>query len=475
MLIVAVIAVVYHGIYTIPFYYSEIAGIQRNPVVTSPQTFATRMLTPRGMLQRPLSVASYMLNYAAHGDRVAGFHSVNLAIHCTNALLVYALARGFFSAPLVAALVFGLHPLATACVSQIFGRNYSLATTFFLAAFYLYLRWRAAGALRAPQLAVLLVLYVLAVLTKQSFVVLPVVFGWYELGARNIGIRAAVAWLAASWRATFLYVATALAAYALIALYAIPLSKTATIPPATFLLSQLGNAMVVARFYLLPYQTALVHDLYLYRDFAHVEVWTGLALLVTSIVVAYRWRAHRAAWLLGALVICLLPTNSFLAKNEIVREWRLYPSLVFYALLVGEAVTVASRSLASRYSSGATRWVPQAVVAVYLVLFAHADVVQNGVYQTSIGAWKQVLERYPYSVDAMNNIGRQYYGQRAFTDAKTYFEKAVQAAPEVALYRYNLGLAYGALGERDAAGAHFQAAKDLRARYGSRGMTLHYR
>ena len=90
------------------------------------------MLTPKGMLQRPLSVLSYMVDYAVHGDRVAGFHLANLVIHGVNTVLVYLLASERFAAPLVAGLVFGLHPLATACVSQIFGRNYSLATMFFL-------------------------------------------------------------------------------------------------------------------------------------------------------------------------------------------------------------------------------------------------------------------------------------------------------------------------------------------------------
>src|SRR3972149_4270794 len=99
ILVVAVIALVHHDIYTIPFNYSEIAGIRRNTVVTSPQAFAERMLTPKGLLQRPLSVASYMLNHAVHGDRVDGFHLVNLVIHCVNALLVYVIARDFFSGP----------------------------------------------------------------------------------------------------------------------------------------------------------------------------------------------------------------------------------------------------------------------------------------------------------------------------------------------------------------------------------------
>jgi hypothetical protein len=91
-LILAVVAIVHYEIYSIPFLYSEVAGIKRNVVVTDPGAFVARMLTPKGLLQRPLSVLSYMLNYAVHGDRVAGYHVVNLAIHGVNALLVYRLA-----------------------------------------------------------------------------------------------------------------------------------------------------------------------------------------------------------------------------------------------------------------------------------------------------------------------------------------------------------------------------------------------
>src|SRR3954454_18688873 len=120
VLVVGAILVVHHRVYTIPFMYSEIAGIARNKVVADLGLFAERMLTPRGLVERPISVLSYALDHAVYGGSVAGYHVTNVAIHCVNALLVMALAARFFAAPLAAGLVFALHPLATACVSQIF-------------------------------------------------------------------------------------------------------------------------------------------------------------------------------------------------------------------------------------------------------------------------------------------------------------------------------------------------------------------
>jgi tetratricopeptide (TPR) repeat protein len=321
----------------------------------------------------------------------------------------------------------------------------------------------------------LLALYVLAILTKQTFVMLPVVLAWYEIGARNIGLGAAVAYVTPSWRTAIIAAAAALVGFEILVRYALPLSRTATIPPATFVLSQIANAPVIARFYLLPYQTTLIHDLYLYRGLAHVDVWTGLALISAIAFVAYRWRARPAAWLLGALLICLVPTNSVLPKNEIVREWRLYTGLVFYALLVGQVFSSVSGWLRARVRARTLRFAPHAAVVVYLAAFARSDVLQNRVYQTGVGAWQQVLERYPYSADAMNNIGLYYFYQGQPAEAATYFQMAADAGPETSLYRYNLAQAYWALGDGETAERHSAAAAELRARHGMRRMTLHYR
>jgi protein O-mannosyl-transferase len=468
-LIVAAIAVVHHAVYTIPFMYSEIAGIQRNRVVTDPAAFAERMVTPKGLLQRPLSVLSYMVDHAVWGGAVAGFHLTNVAIHCLNTALVYLLARDRFAAPVVAALVFGLHPLATACVSQVFGRNYSLATTFFLLALYAYLRWRSS--MTVPRIAAVTMLVLAAILTKQTFVAAPLVLAWYEIAAADLPIRVALDRLGASWWVVIGAAGATLVGVTLLVRYAIPLSQTATIPLGTFALSQIGNAPVVAGFYVLPYRTALIHDLYLYRDVGHVEVWLGAVLVVGSALAAYRWRATPAGWLLGALLLSLLPTNSVVPKNDLVREWRLYPALPFFALLVAIGCARAASSAGPAWR----RMVVATAVGVYVATFAWADVRQNQAYQSQLSAWEQVLARYPYSTDAMNNIGMQLYKRGDYERALDYFTRAADAAPDVSLYRHNAAQAHAALGHRDDAEREALAARTLQARFGARSMALHYR
>ena len=464
LLVVAAIVAVHHRVYTIPFMYSEIAGIERNPIVKSPALFVDRMLTPRGLLQRPLSVLSYTIDHALYGNAVAGYHVTNVVVHCVDALLVMAIAHEAFAAPLVAGLVFALHPLATACVSQIFGRNYSLATTFFLAALGLYMRWRRQGALRPWQIGVIVALFALTVLTKQSLVVLPLVLAWYELGLAGRTPRISPTVIGAA-------IASVAVGVALIVLYALPLSRTAPVSPGQFLLSQLGNALTTVSFFVLPYRTALIHDLPVYRHPLHPDVVIGALVIAALVAIAWRARARPYGWLLGALLICLLPSNSVLPKNEIVREWRLYPSLAFFALLVAERfaalVTWARRPLLVG--------ILYAALGFYLATFVRADLRQNVAYQSGIAAWRQVLQRYPHWADAMNNLAFYHYWNHDPRGARHYFAGAVRAAPEVYLYRQNLARAYAAMGDRAHAQRHAARAMAILERYGRRTMVMQYR
>jgi protein O-mannosyl-transferase len=508
LLVVGVILAVHHRVYTIPFMYSEIVGIQRNKVVNDLGLFAERMLTPRGLLQRPLSVLSYALDHAAYGGSIAGYHVTNVAIHCVNAVLVLALAARFFSAPLVAGLVFAVHPLGTACVSQIFGRNYSLATTFFLIAVFCYLLWRCDGAptklrpLRLMQVAALAGLVAATVLTKQSLVILPVVLAWCELGLRARRAQASLSGVAAAtpavaavdlpnaastrasgdeararrWAAA-LTIGAAVTSIALgavlLVLYALPLSRTAAIPPAQFFWSQLGNALTTASFFLLPYRTALIHGLPVYRSPMHPDVLVGAVFASALAVFAWRRRMHPEGWLVGAMLICMVPANSVLPKNEIVREWRLYPSLVFFALLVAD---VWSTLVARAHRRGRVLSVTAyAALTLYLAAFARSDLRQNVVYQSGISAWRHVLERYPGWADAANNLGFYHYYAGDYRASRHYFAQAVRAAPDVYLYRRNLARAYAALGNVQRARRHNARAAEIRKRYGGRVMAFEYR
>ncbi len=138
-------------------------------------------------LYRPLTTFSYMVNYAVFGNdsRPAGYHWVNLALHCVNVALVYALGIAVFAetAPAWAlAAIWGLHPLLTESVTNIVGRADLLAAFGVLAGLLCDAKAAsAAGRGRLAWLAGLMGAQAIGIFSKESAVVLPGLMLLYDL------------------------------------------------------------------------------------------------------------------------------------------------------------------------------------------------------------------------------------------------------------------------------------------------------
>jgi tetratricopeptide (TPR) repeat protein len=135
-------------------------------------------------LYRPLITLSYMANYAVLGNdaRPAGYHAVNLALHCLNVALVYLLGILIFveAAPAFGmAALWGLHPVLTESVTNIVGRADLLAALGVLAGLLCYAK--AAGRARAVWLAGMAASQAIGIFSKESAVVLPGLMLLYDL------------------------------------------------------------------------------------------------------------------------------------------------------------------------------------------------------------------------------------------------------------------------------------------------------
>lgn len=101
-----------------------------------------RLFVPQGQgyYYRPLLILTYWLDKVLWGLEESFMHLGNVLIHLGNALLVYILARSVFSrigiasplASLMAALLFGVHPLNSESINWISGRSDLLAGSFVL-------------------------------------------------------------------------------------------------------------------------------------------------------------------------------------------------------------------------------------------------------------------------------------------------------------------------------------------------------
>ncbi len=104
-------------------------------------------------LYRPLTTASYLLNYSILGnaDRAPGYHVLNFLLHAVNVWLVFALGQHLFNRAgpaFFAAALWAVHPIGTEVVTNIAGRADLLATTALLGGLLVYIRMDALPAAR---------------------------------------------------------------------------------------------------------------------------------------------------------------------------------------------------------------------------------------------------------------------------------------------------------------------------------------
>jgi len=135
---------------------------------------------PYSRLYRGLHFAAWWLQYQLWGKAALGYHAINVAFHGADALLVYVLGRrliGRRDAALVAALLFAVHPLHVEPVAWTCGQVDLQATLFALLSVLLldvYLQ-ATRPASRWPALSGACLVFVFALLTKESTLALPAV------------------------------------------------------------------------------------------------------------------------------------------------------------------------------------------------------------------------------------------------------------------------------------------------------------
>jgi tetratricopeptide (TPR) repeat protein len=127
---------------------------------------------------RPLSLATFAVEYQLAGANPHLSHAVNVLLYGLTGLLLYLLLRrllgdagrqeGWSSVSFLAALLFMTHPLHTEVVANVKGRDEILALLFTLVSFLGCLRYRDGGRGRIAALIIAGVSFFLAALAKES-------------------------------------------------------------------------------------------------------------------------------------------------------------------------------------------------------------------------------------------------------------------------------------------------------------------
>ena len=486
-LLVAAALAAYHNSFSIPLFFDDLPGIERNLSLRHPGPWFLPPVDAAGATGRPLVNFTLGLNYALGGLDVTGYHIVNLAVHVLASLVLFGVVRrslllpgaGWFDqltaqsvlasqAPgtgpaipaitgsataiaFVAALLWSVHPLLTESVNCVIQRTELLVGLFYLLTLYAFIRSVEPGATSRWRIAALGACF-LGVLSKEVMATAPLLVLLYD--------RMFVAGsFHAAWRARAGFHGALLSSWLLLAtLIAGSAQRTGTvgfglgISSWEYLLTQCRAVVLYLKLALWPAPLVVDYGYAAERDLGNV---LPQALLLVGLACTTVWAVGRQRpWgFFGAWFFLILGPSSSIVPltTQTMAEHRMYLPL---AGLVVFAVV------------GLVRWLGRRGLALALglaVVITVVTVMRNRAYATPLSIWSDTVAKWPDNARARTNLGNALarLGRRA--EAIPHYAAALQLDPKYQEAHANLGLALLREEKPAEALAYFASAVKLRA------------
>jgi tetratricopeptide (TPR) repeat protein len=459
-----------------------------------------------GNYYRPLFLLWLRVNEAICGSHVWGWHLTTILAHLLTTFLVYLLAERVAMSrevAVLAALVFGLHPAHIEGVAWVSGVTEPLLGVLFIGAFLCYLQARHDGGRALKWKLSSLFLFALALLEKETALILPGVLAVYEwiagpMWGGPLRLRKVLAWCGEAIRKIWPYLFPILL-YVPARIYALKgFSHTVTPVGAEqllftwpsllwFWIRHLVWPIGLSTFYEFP---AVAHPtLGNFTLPAILVVCTGIVLVAC----ARRSRAVAffAAWLVLPL-IPLLNIRVFMA-DDFAHDRYLYLPSVGLAVLIAMALKkvcvgqpqwrgmpvsllLAATCLAAALSYGtlAQSFYFKNNLTFYAYNLAKAPhnryaqvnyaavLGEQGRYGPALDILNDVVGRNPTFGPAVYNLAFTYYKLGKLREAEKYFLEAIRASPNMPdAYAY-LGLTHFRMGRTEEAIAEVRQAIAIR-------------
>lgn len=163
-----------------PFIWDSVDRIQNNEVIHSFESIPRLFMeptNPQGGLPyyRPLHYVFYVFEYSVFGDTPLGYRIIALLLHALTTVLLYRIMlvwRGNMRLAMYAAMIFAVIPGRAEAIYWVYGASNILLAVFILLSLLSYMRERHVLAT---------VCFTLALLSRESAVLFPVILLLYEL------------------------------------------------------------------------------------------------------------------------------------------------------------------------------------------------------------------------------------------------------------------------------------------------------
>lgn len=480
-LVACVSALVYVGTVRFEFVYDDVTQIVGNRYLQSWsylisyfQTDVWRAIYGPHLITnyyRPVFVVWMRTNYFLFGLHPFGWHLDAILIHAAVSVLVFYVAFKFTRSQLasvVAAIIFGVHPVHIEAVAWVSGATESLYCLLLLGALLAYMNFRPMpepdGTLKSGRkawLVVSVVLFTFALFSKETAIVLPVLIAAYE-GIYRLprylknGTRKGMALFECGWP---------LAIYVLpVVLYTV--SRVNAIHGFGRPVSHIGlttsilTAPSIVFFYLKslvwPVNRSLFYDLPYVQSATFSDFWLPLSVLLVALALfaALYKRVISGddkkvvAFFFIWMILPILPVLDLavLPKGEIVHDRYLYLPSIGFCIIAGILIRMAGKG--SDVFLGLNR--AQAVIVLPIVLlFAISTAMQSSPWASSLLVYANSVKVAPNSAVAKNALGTEFTNLGHYPQAIPMLEDAQHLDPSHYSVMVNLANVYSRVGRAE--------------------------
>jgi len=480
LLILALGVLAYSNSFGVPFVLDDLESITRNETIRDLGNFLPGGSGYDFHPRRWVGYLSFALNHHFGELHVFGYHLVNLLIHLTAALLVYALTRLSFRTPvlaasrlapradtlaLLAALLFVVHPVQTQAVTYVVQRLTSLCALFYLLALVFYLAARLHSEKKLSDkdgqsfrdwgdrqtfflLGTACVATLLAMFTKEIAFTLPLAAALYEW-----------AFFRGPWRRRLTFLAPLLPTLAIIPLFVAlgqELGSDGTfqqtlvdIPRWHYFFTQIPVILSYLRLLILPINQNLDYDFPVYTSFFAPPVILSFLLLAAVTAVALRLfaatrrgsvdpSARLCAFGIAWFFLTLSVESSLVPLADVIFEHRLYlPSVgAFMACAVGLFL------LREKLPNTLPGRLPLLAGALVILVLTAAAWQRNRDWRSEVSIWQDTVGKSPNKSRPWYNLGTHLTDAGRPTEAIPALARAVTLDPQHAESWHNLGRSY---------------------------------
>ena len=394
----------------------------------------------------PLVLVSFALEYRFFKSDPRVYHTTNILLHITSALLVFCLIYRInrsVSVSLITALLFSIHPMRVASVAWISERKDVLYSVFFLGACIVYLSYVRTGLRKYYYLTI--ALFILSLLSKAMaislvFVLLLLDYGEKRPWNRNILLE----------KLPFFVLSLLFSMLAIRAHY--PTGEMRRIFGVLF-----SDQLYLAAYGVIFYPFKLLVPLNLSCVYPYPEKTGGalalkylvsplfLGIMIAGVVYAGKEYTRKIYWGVLFFLLTIIPVLKIVPFGAAIAADRFtyLPSIGLFYLVAEGIAWVYNHKFAS---SVEMKSVFIFLVILVFALLSHSTWERSKVWKDDITLWNDVIQKYPRTSLAYNNRGNAWHKKGNLRVALADYNKALEIEKKYAKAYFNRGNCHFDLG-----------------------------